>query len=276
MSRLSTLFSKTLLGQLWQEFKIHYRFKYVLPKVSEMTLDGIRLDLSPLSLKVRNRLLLGLYEAQEKQMVKEFLAPDDSVLEIGGAIGFIGLLCQKNIGITEYFSFEANPQTVEILKRNYALNGLVPSVWNLALAPQDGAVELDVGSDFWEHSILPAHGETHRPNVVKVPGASLPSLLKVPGRPFNVLIIDVEGAERFINPSDIPPAVNKIIIELHPAALGPEKMYNLIGSLILQGFRVAREESGTFVFIKAQAGPSSSSPGAGGIQCSALQPDVAL
>jgi FkbM family methyltransferase len=271
MSRPSPLYSKTLLFHLWEEFQIRYRFKYVLPKKTEMVLDGIRLDLTPLSLKVRNRLLLGLYEAQEKQMVQEFLAPDDAVIEIGGAIGFIGLLCQKKLGIEHYYSFEANPRTVEILKRNYALNDLTPAVWNLALAPQDGSVELDVGSDFWEHSIVPARREGHEPEIVKVPGACLATLMKAPGRPVNVLIIDVEGAEQYIDAADIPSAVNKIIIELHPEALGAEKMYDFIAGIIRRGFYVAREENGTFVFLQRKAAAVRfNAPGVDGRQHSAV------
>jgi FkbM family methyltransferase len=250
MNRFSPIFPKTFLFHLWQELQVCYRFKYVLPKKTQMVLDGIKLDLSPLSLKVRNRLLLGLYESQEKRMVQEYLTSSDTVIEIGCAIGFIGLLCQHKLGIERYFSFEANPLTIEILKRNYALNNIVPSVWNLALAPQDGSVELDIGSDFWEHSILPAHGESHQPRIVKVPGASFPSLLKTPGCAVTALIIDVEGAEQYIDPNDIPSSVRKIIIELHPEALGAKTMYDLIAGIIGKGFYVAREESNTLVFLK--------------------------
>src|SRR5262245_16995977 len=88
MKKLKFLFDKTLLAWLWSEFQLRWRFKFVLPKVTEVTLDGVRLDLSPLSLKVRNRILLGMYEAHEKQLCQEFLTPNDSVLELGGAIGF--------------------------------------------------------------------------------------------------------------------------------------------------------------------------------------------
>ncbi|MDA0811407.1 MAG: hypothetical protein O3C21_03300 [Verrucomicrobia bacterium] len=38
----------------------------------------------------------------------------DAVMEVGGAIGFIGLICQKKIGIQRYVSIEANPRTIEM------------------------------------------------------------------------------------------------------------------------------------------------------------------
>ncbi|MDB6038272.1 MAG: hypothetical protein JWM99_2113 [Verrucomicrobiales bacterium] len=246
----SSLFSKTLLYHLIEEFKLRYRFKYVLPKLTEIELEGLRLDVSTLSSKIRNRLLSGAYEAHEKVMCRDFLRPEDVVLEIGGAIGFIGLICQKKLGIRNYSCFEANPRTMEVLKRNYELNGVTPRVWNMALAHADGEVELEVGTDFWENSIVYAENATKGRKTVKVPAATLQTLVKTAGITPNVLIIDIEGAEQFIDFASMPVSVNKIIIELHPAVIGQEATYNIVASLIAQGFRVAREESGTFVFLR--------------------------
>src|SRR5688572_14264844 len=105
MQTSTNIFEKTLIYHLWQEFLVSYRFKYVLPKIQEISLEGMKFDVSGLSPKIRNRLLSGAYEANEKQMCLDFLNEKDSVLEIGGAIGFIGLLCQKRVGIKEYTCF---------------------------------------------------------------------------------------------------------------------------------------------------------------------------
>jgi FkbM family methyltransferase len=246
----SSLFSKTLLHYFIEEIKLRYRFKYVLPKMTEIELEGLRLDVSTLSAKIRNRLLSGAYEAHEKIMCHDFLRPDDSVLEIGGAIGFIGLICQKKLGIRNYVCFEANPRTMEVLKRNYELNGVTPRVWNMALAHADGEVELEVGSDFWENSIVYSNNGSHGRKTLKVPAATLQTLFKTAGTAPNVLIIDIEGAEQFIDFTQMPVSVNKIIIELHPSVIGQETTYNIVANLITQGFRVAREENGTFVFLR--------------------------
>ena len=66
----------------------------------------------------------------------------------------------------------------------------------------------------------------------------------------NVFIIDIEGAEQFIDFSQIPEEVSKIIMELHPKAIGQEATYNIVATLIGLGFRVAREENDTFVFLR--------------------------
>lgn len=245
-----SLFSKTLLHHLIEEFKVRYNFKYVLPKIHEITLEGLRFDVSNLSTKVRNRLLSGAYEAHEKQMCRDFLSPDDSVLEVGGAIGFIGLYCQKKLGLRNYCCFEANPRTMEILQRNYELNGLTPQVWNLALAHADGHVDLEVGTDFWENSIVSRENADQGKKTVRVPAATLSSIFKMAPHKVNVLILDIEGAEQFIDFSQIPEEINKVIIELHPDVIGQETTYNIVASLIQKGFRVAREQNYTFVFLR--------------------------
>jgi FkbM family methyltransferase len=250
MVTAKNLFEKTLVHHLIQEFQLRYRFKYVLPKLQEITLEGLKFDVSGLSAKVRNRLLSGFYEAHEKEMCFDFLKPDDSVAEIGGAIGFIGLVCQKKIGITKYSCFEANPRTYEILKRNYELNGLRPRVWNMALAHADGFVDLEIGSDFWENSIC-YNGENEKGvKTVRVPAGTLQTLLTIAEQTPNALIIDIEGAEQFIDLAQIPSSVSKIIIELHPKVIGQEVTYNIVANFIGLGFRVAREQDDTFVFLR--------------------------
>ena len=59
-----------------------------------------------------------------------------------------------------------------------------------------------------------------------------------------------EGAEQFIDFQRIPEEISKIIIELHPGVMGQEVMYNIVATLIGLGFRVAREENDTFVFLR--------------------------
>lgn len=250
MQTAKNLFEKTFVHYLFQEFQLRYRFKYVLPKIQEVTLEGLRFDVSALSTKIRNRLLSGAYEAHEKVMCFDFLSSNDSVLEIGGAIGFIGLVCQKKIGIKNYSCFEANPRTFEILKRNYELNGVQPRVWNMALAHADGFVDLEIGSDFWENSICYDNQNNSGVKTVRVPAGTLPTLFALASHPVNTLIIDIEGAEQFIAWNQIPEQVSKIIIELHPKVIGQEVTYNIVASLIGLGFRVAREESDTFVFLR--------------------------
>jgi FkbM family methyltransferase len=248
MTKLSFPVSQNLY-QKYQDFWIKYYFKYVLPKVQKTSLEGIILDLTELPLKIRNRILNVGYEEHEKQMCRDFLTSEDSVVEVGGAIGFISLYCQKRLGIKSYLTIEANPATVELLKKNYALNHVTPNVLNVALGDKEGTIDLDIGNDFWENSVVPGGG-SDRSKTIQVKSVPLPMLLKLAPRTPNVLIIDIEGAEKFINFADLPSTIEKIIIELHPAVLGQAATYDIVSTLITAGFKVAREEGDTFAFLK--------------------------
>lgn len=242
-----SLIERTLCFQLWEDLRIRWRFKFTLPQVRTVSLEGVKLDVSSLSSLMKNNLLLGRYEVQERTLAQQCLTREDSVLEIGSAIGFMGLFCQLRLGIRRYTSIEANPGTIEQLKRNYALNDLKPVVRNVAIAREDGEVSLNVGSEFWENSLVagPGTGRT-----ITVPGASLASLVRDLDYAPTALIMDVEGAEQWVDFHAVPPSVSKIIIELHPHIIGHAKTYQIVADLISMGFRVEREESGTFLFLR--------------------------
>ncbi|MBA4149811.1 MAG: FkbM family methyltransferase [Verrucomicrobia bacterium] len=235
-------FVRSTVQNIW----IRYYFKFVLSKIKSTEIDGIKLDLTSLSLKVRNRILIG-YEEAEKHICREFLSKDDCVLELGGGIGFIGLFCQKRLGIEKYVTIEANPQTIQLLERNYSLNGLIPQVLNYAISSAGGSVDLNVGGDFWEHCLTP---KSKAAKTISVPAITLPELLeRIPIQP-NTLIIDVEGGERFINFREIPEEITKIIIEIHPVIIGRAAVQELINSLCERGFRIVCEEGDTLAFTK--------------------------
>ena len=242
------LFERTLVYQLWNDFRTRWKFKFSLPRVQTLTLEGVKLDVSTLSSVMKNNLLLGRYEVQERTLAQQFLTRDDAVLEVGGAIGFIGLFCQTRLGITRYTTVEANPNTVQLLRKNYALNDRTPAVWNLALAAEDGEVSLNIGNEFWENSLV-AGANSGRS--VSIPAASLASLVRRLDYAPTALIIDIEGAEQFVDFRQVPPSVKKIIIELHPNFIGYATTYRIITELVNLGFHVEREEGGTFLFLRA-------------------------
>jgi FkbM family methyltransferase len=234
------------LRNAWRNVRLRYYSKFVLPKITSTEIDGIHLDLTSFSPRIRNRILMG-YEAAEKQICREFLRRDDSVLELGGGIGFIGLFCQKLLHVRNYVTVEANPQTIDILKHNYRLNGVIPKVLHYAISDRDGTITLNVSGDFWEHS-LGTKQDTAQ--TIIVPSLTFGSLLKkIPICP-NTLIIDVEGAERLINFREIPEEIKKIIIENHPVIIGEKSVQEIMETLESRGFRMVRQEGDTLAFTK--------------------------
>lgn len=239
-----------VVGDWFSDLRTRYYFKFVLPRIESTTIDGIELDLTPFSPRIRNRILLG-YEEAEKEICREFLSEDDSVVEIGAAIGFIGLFCTKRLGIKNYISIEANPNTIEILKRNYSRNGLVPHVWNFAVGGADGFVDLDISGDFWSHSIA-SSSESADTERVRVPAITLSSLLAKLGGP-TTLIIDIEGAEQDIDFTVVPHETTKIVMELHPHVTGKKGAERILENLSRVGFIIVHEQDDTVALLRGDS-----------------------
>jgi FkbM family methyltransferase len=146
---------------------------------------------------------------------------------------------------------EANPGTLEELKRNYALNGLKPNVIQATAAAQDGVLELDVGGEFWENSLVSAEGAA---KTLKVPARSLRSLVEAMAEAPTVLICDIEGAEANLDFQEVPGSVRKIIIELHPSVTGEAEVERILGDLGDLGFRQMAREGDTWLLVRRSAG----------------------
>lgn len=239
-----TLPSHAFVGE-WQRFTTKLRFKFFLPRVRTATIAGIKLDVSPLSPLMKNIIMTGRYEAPERSLVARALTPGDTVLELGGAIGFIGLFCRRVIGVRHVTSVEANPATLAMLRRNYQLNGLVPDVIHAAATAEDGEIDLNIGGEFWENTVTGTSNRT-----VRVPALSLETLFKRTPQPPTALVCDIEGAEQYLDLHRLPATLTKIIIELHPAILGREKTDAILLQLANQGFREVAEDDGTYLLMR--------------------------
>lgn len=249
MTTVLPLWQKTLPYHLWQDFRTRWHFKFTLPTVKQAVLEGVKLDIRALSAVMKNNLLEGRYEVQERLLAARHLTAQDRVLELGGAIGFIGLYCQTKLGIRDYTTVEANPKTIELMKTNYALNGVTPNVIHAAAAAEDGMLDLDVGEDFWCNRLASGKGGT----TVSVPALSLRSLCQRLSYEPTTLICDIEGAETLLDYSQLPTTTDKIIMELHPDFVGVGTVHDLLTRLHTLGFRMEAEEGGTCLLRRARA-----------------------
>ena len=235
------------LTSLWQDFRLRWYFKFTLPAKTQATLYCVNLDISMLSPMMKNNVLEGRYEFQERRLASRCLKPEDVVLELGGAIGFIGLFCRKVIGVKHHLTVEANPKTIELLKRNYRLNDMTPQVVHAAAAAADGEITLDVGGEFWENSIISNSTSGEK---IQVPSLSLRSLAALLPQPPTALICDIEGAETHLDFSQLPPSVTRIIIELHPTVVGEDAVQALVERIHALGFRTDSVEENTWLFVR--------------------------
>jgi FkbM family methyltransferase len=179
----------------------------------------------------------GAYEISEMKILPGFISSKDTVLEIGGAIGFIGLYCRKVVGVKDCVSVEPNPTTLRYLRRNYDLNGFKPSVIEAALSETDGPVPFQTSDMFWVDSLL-SRSDAPATKTITVEGLSFASIVKRAGIHFNTVIIDIEGGEQFLPIQLLPASVEKVLIEIHPELIGPRQAYKVIESLVRSGFEM--------------------------------------
>ncbi len=94
-----------------------------------------------------------------------------------------------------------------------ANSNLPARVIHAAAAAEDGTLKLDIGGEFWENTLLKAGNAERKVSVLAVP---LARLVEEMPESLMVLICDIEGAEQYLDFSELPETVGKIIIELHP------------------------------------------------------------
>jgi len=215
----------------------HWKWEtFSLPRMSSATVNGIKLDVGDLNLEMKKIILRGDYERAEISMCETLIGKDDAIVELGSAVGFVSLFCLKHRSAKAVYCVEANPETLIILERNYRANGYEPNFLHAALASSNADVSLQIGNDFWAHSILQPQSSQNSKHELVVPGFTFHSIWsKIPFR-ANVLIIDVEGAELFIPWNELPSEITKVIIELHPQFVGTKASLEIINSLYQRGF----------------------------------------
>lgn len=236
-------------ARVFERCELFWRFQVPLRFLRRVKLRGVILDVSSFPRHIKNFFWTGDYERIECDFAEKYLRSDDQILEVGGAVGFVGLFCQKAIGVSAYAVVEPNPATAELLRRNYRLNQLEPVLFQVALAATDGTVDLEVGGIFWGNSVMNA--SSHSNSKVRVTAMTLQSLIRQLRFVPNTLVIDVEGAESLVSFRGLPLEIRKILIELHPMVTGVEKARKVIGDLGAEGFKVLDENNSVYFLSRS-------------------------
>ncbi|WP_298963451.1 FkbM family methyltransferase [uncultured Roseibium sp.] len=197
-----------------------------------ISLKGIQLttDLQDVPKGVRKQLFQKRYESEELELVRMALEPSDRVLEVGAGIGFIGIACAKICGADNILSYEPNPAMKCVIEKNYALNGLEPNLRCKVLAVEAGEIEF-----FFDESVLSSslidrqHG-----GATRVQADAISTVIDEYAP--STIVMDAEGAEIDLLRKCNLDGVNKIIIEMHPHIVGPEKIDALRKYLSDKGF----------------------------------------
>ena len=206
------------------------RLRALLRPIVEI--EGVRIYRgSGLTVPVLEALDERRYEKPETRITLHALRSGDTVLELGTGLGFISSLCARKVGDGNVHSFEANPALERIIKRNYWLNRVSPSLNICLLGEENGSVTFYVMKNFWSSSTI----QGYRAKPIQVPTRRFNDELERL-RP-NFLIIDIEGGEHDLIHYARLDGVEKVCIELHPHLLGEEAVAEVEAFFLGQGFQ---------------------------------------
>jgi len=192
--------------------------------------------------------LNGSYEAEERELVRTFVQPADTVLELGACLGVVSCVTNKILADkTKHVVVEGNPFCLPTLHRNCELNQCGFLVENCAVSNQWDAT-------FYLHPIYIVGGTTQRKSArpAHVPVRSLADLDERYG-PFSTLILDIEGAELEIF-SAAREQLNRcrlVIVELHDWAIGADGVQHCREILAAAGLQFQKRAGITEVWQRA-------------------------
>ena len=202
-----------------------------------VNLNGVKLllDRKYVSETVIKEMYRGNYEKPETAMLNMVLTPADRVFELGTGLGYNAITAAQKIGADKVITYEANPELIDIISRNFALNNQQVTLVNKYLVTDDDErteAEFFVSKDFWESGSTDTGNRTK----ITVPTAKLSAELDK-FKP-TLLICDIEGGEIFLLKQPLPTFVKKIIIETHPFYdfVGDKANSQLLKHLLDQGF----------------------------------------
>lgn len=222
------LYAKKHLQAFRADIKSAWNFAF---QKETIELNGVKLwlDRSIVSQTIIKEMYRGHYEKPETAMLNMVLTPADRVFELGTGLGYNAITAANKVGAENVITYEANPNLIDIITRNFALNNRPIQVVNKYLVTDDDArteAEFYVSKDFWESGSTDTGNRTK----ITVPTAKLNDELEA-FKP-TLLICDIEGGEIFLLKQPLPHYVKKIIIETHP-------FYDFVGdkanSLFLKG-----------------------------------------
>ena len=186
------------------------------------------------SREYRGRYLLGLYERPERILVRRHVPRDAAVLELGAAVGVVSCLLNGRLEVpSDHVAVEPNPLLLVSLRANRAHNGCGFQIVHGLVAegttvPFNVSMARPLGNRLGREG-----GETHH-----VPCLAFEALQARVARPFDCLVMDIEGAEADVVPAALRalPALRRIVLEQHPAIIGADAVERLREELRAHGF----------------------------------------
>ena len=200
-----------------------------------VTLHGIKIPLSPdeVSPVIWQAITSGRYEAKEAKWVFKAVKRGDRVLELGSGIGVITSL-MATIPDVRIWAFEANPSTAALAQRVIEANtaGNVTLTQGILTAGEPTEHRFYVRKDLWMSSMDKDQGPYE--HEITLASANIDDFIAAQN--INVLVMDIEGAERdLLQKADLQ-GVERIFLELHDHLYGLAGIRDITQALAEKGY----------------------------------------
>ena len=211
---------------------LYYNFRYRLYPWKEI--EGV---LFPVKLNYGYSVIRfidnGTYEGGEIEIIKDTIAPEDIVLELGTGLGFISAFCSKKIGSDRVYTFEANPKLENSIKKLYQKNQVNPNLEFAVLGKSNEEKIFYVDQNNLLASSLKGNAGN---NIVRtiIRQKDINEVIKEIGPTY--LIMDIEGGEYDLFMGIEFDTVKKIQFELHPLLLIETQVEEIFEVLKKNGF----------------------------------------
>lgn len=200
----------------------------------------------------------GSYEAKEARSVTRAVKAGDRVLELGSGIGVITSVIAR-IPDVSVFAFEANPSTARLAERVLAANGAsnVRFSQGLLTAGEPDKHVFYVRRDLWMSSMDEQQGPYE--SRIEIGSENIDNFIRV--HDINVMVMDIEGAERDLLRDAKLDGVERIFVELHDHLYGLSGVRDITQALAEKGFAYdPRGSRGPCVLFSKDDGPREYDP----------------
>lgn len=202
----------------------------------QMNLSARRAGLDPKENSIHKQLILDrIREHKATEIMKQFIKPDDVILELGANIGYYVLLESKILSDKGHiYAVEPFAENVALLKRNIAMNKLTHvDVYDIAMSDKREIAKLYTGKACNLHSLVNT-SDSEEADFVEVQTDTVDSFLE-DKRPITFLRMDIEGYEAVIingmQQTLSSPRLKRMFIEIHPARIESDKMQTFLKNL---------------------------------------------
>ncbi|MCO5067040.1 MAG: FkbM family methyltransferase [Rhizobiaceae bacterium] len=198
--------------------------------VHDIHLPLSRDDVSPV---IWDELVSGRYEAKEVKAIRRSILVTDRVLELGAGLGIVTSVIASLTDATVR-AYEANPATVDLAKRIIASNDVdnIRIEAGLLTAGAPRSYDFYVRRDLWMSSLIAEQGPYE--SVITLQSRDIDR--EIDAHEINVLVMDIEGAERELLRDAKLNGVERILLELHDHLYGLEGVRDIMHSMTAKGF----------------------------------------